>query len=263
MSGSATSSPEEKAALYKVGNWLVDNRLWVSLITIAFTAFMAYEASKLQMYTSFGDLLPQNHPFVKVHNKYSQRSAAPTTSRHVRGEGRHHLHQGDAQQDLQDDQRWTSAGVNHNQIDSIGHRTVRYLKVAAGGTHARRAGHAASAADAGRGRRDPPHRPQRREHLRPDRLARRQGGADPRQLHRGPPRLQAHLRRRERQGHRAVRGRQHRRSTSPASRASTAGSTTTPATSSSSSSSPTASSGCCAGCTSTTGAARCVRRSPA
>src|SRR6185369_16263818 len=25
-------------------------------------------------------------------------------------------------------------GVNHNQIDSIAHRTVRYLKVAAGGT---------------------------------------------------------------------------------------------------------------------------------
>ena len=72
MSGSATSSPEEKAALYKVGNWLVDNRLWVSLITIAFTAFMAYEASKLQMFTSFGELLPYNHPFVAVHNKYSQ-----------------------------------------------------------------------------------------------------------------------------------------------------------------------------------------------
>src|SRR6185369_16353363 len=49
----------------------------------------------------------------------------------------------------------------------------------------------------------------------------------------------------------------------PASRACTDGSTTTPATSSSSSSSRTASNGCCAGSTSTTGAARCVRPSPA
>ena len=72
MSGSGTSSPEEKAALYKVGDWLVDNRGWVSLITIAFTAFMAYEATKLQMFTSFGELLPYNHPFVSVHNKYSR-----------------------------------------------------------------------------------------------------------------------------------------------------------------------------------------------
>ena len=90
--------------------------------------------------------------------------------------------------------------------------------------------------DAGGGQLHPAHRPQLREHLRPAGLARRQGGAHPRQLHRGQARLPAHLRRGERQRHRPVRGRQHRRSTSPASRASTAGSTTTPATSSSSSS---------------------------
>jgi hypothetical protein len=43
MAGSHGGSAESKAALYRVGEWLIDNRGWVSLVTIAFTAFMACE----------------------------------------------------------------------------------------------------------------------------------------------------------------------------------------------------------------------------
>jgi uncharacterized protein len=134
MSGSATSSPEEKAALYRVGNWLVDNRLWVSLITIAFTAFMAYEASKLQMYTSFGELLPYNHPFVAVHNKYSQQfgGANNITIMFEVKDGTifnkdtlTKIFKATQEVDVLPD-------VNHDQIDSIGHRTTRYLTMQGG-----------------------------------------------------------------------------------------------------------------------------------
>ena len=36
MVTSGSQNPEDKAALYRVGDWLIDNRGWVSLITIAF-----------------------------------------------------------------------------------------------------------------------------------------------------------------------------------------------------------------------------------
>ena len=72
MAGASSGSREEKAALYRVGDWLIDHRGLVSLITIAFTAFMAYESMKLEMFTSFGELLPYRHPFVEIHNKYSK-----------------------------------------------------------------------------------------------------------------------------------------------------------------------------------------------
>ena len=201
---------------------------------------------------------------------------------------------------------------------------------------------------------DPAHRPQHREHLRPPGLARRQGGARPRQLHRGAPRPPPHLHRDQRARDRAVReglvrradqgqgpveagpadarrdrgglpgyrgggcraqgGRRHRLGRT-ASRPTTApqladdhqrgwpGAARSRSASSAATAerdredhgagarhrhlrrrraaplrlglqlrrrrllhprrSPTASSGCCAGCTSTTGAARCGRRSPA
>ena len=43
-------------------------RLFLFLILLV-TLFFAYELTKLQVYTSFNDLLPQSHPYIKVHNQ--------------------------------------------------------------------------------------------------------------------------------------------------------------------------------------------------
>ena len=42
--------------------------LFLSLILLI-TLFFCYELTKLKVYTSFVDLLPQSHPYVKVHNR--------------------------------------------------------------------------------------------------------------------------------------------------------------------------------------------------
>ena len=42
--------------------------LFLSLILLV-TILFAYQITKLQVYTSFNDLLPQSHPYIKVHNK--------------------------------------------------------------------------------------------------------------------------------------------------------------------------------------------------
>ena len=36
------------------------------------TLWFGWHASKLFMITSFGELLPQSHPFIKIHNKYAK-----------------------------------------------------------------------------------------------------------------------------------------------------------------------------------------------
>ena len=225
----------------------------------AYWAFQLQPGDQLRRPAAAGPPVHQDPQPVLRHLRRRQQH-----HRHARGEGRHDLHPRDAEQDLEDD-RGPRQGLRRqpqpDRLDRPPHRALPQGRRRR--HHARPAGDARAGQDARRKPTDdPPHRPQRREHLRPAGLARRQGGADPRQLHRGPARLPAHLQRGQRQRRQPVRATPTPRSTSPASRASTAGSTTTPATSSSSWSSPTASSGCCAGCTSTTGAARCGRRSP-
>jgi len=130
-----TTSQQDKAALYWLGERLIDHRHPISILVIGVTALFAYWAFQLKLETSFGDLLPQTHPFVQIHNKYAGTFgganniqlmvevkdgtifSVPTLARIY---------------------KITEAvdqvyGVNHNQIDSIGHRTTRYLRAQSGG----------------------------------------------------------------------------------------------------------------------------------
>ena len=60
--------------LYWLGRKLIEQRVAVMAVVLALTAFFAYQTWGLYQagfVTSFGDLLPQTHPFMKVHNKYA------------------------------------------------------------------------------------------------------------------------------------------------------------------------------------------------
>ena len=63
--------PEDKRALYWLGDQLIEWRNPVMIVVLIVTGLFAYWAMQLQLVTSFGDLLPQTHEFVKIHNKYS------------------------------------------------------------------------------------------------------------------------------------------------------------------------------------------------
>jgi predicted RND superfamily exporter protein len=130
-----TGGPQDKRALYWLGEKLIDFRLPVTIVVLLVTAFFGYHAFQLRLVTSFGDLLPQGHPFIKVHNRY-----APTFGGANNIQLMAEVREGDLFniETLTRIFKITEAvdrvyGVNHNQIDSIGHRTTRYLKVAAGG----------------------------------------------------------------------------------------------------------------------------------
>jgi predicted RND superfamily exporter protein len=128
--------PRDKRLLYWLGDKLIDYRHPVSVVVLLVTAVFAYWGFQLQLVTSFGDLLPQDHPYIKIHNKYSGTFGGANNINVM-------IQVKDGNiftvETLNKIWKMTEGldkvyGVNHNQIDSIAHRTVRYLKVAAGGT---------------------------------------------------------------------------------------------------------------------------------
>jgi len=55
---------------YRFGEWIIKRRFMVLLVLGALTVFFGFFAAKTQLVTSFGDLLPQNHPFIQIYHKY-------------------------------------------------------------------------------------------------------------------------------------------------------------------------------------------------
>src|SRR3989454_81806 len=132
---SGTTSEEDKRALYWLGERLIDYRHPVMIVVLIVTGYFAWLSFQLKLETSFGDLLPQSHPFVQVHNKY-----APTFGGANNIQLMVEVRDGDifTVPTLARIYRITEEmdrvyGVNHNQIDSIGHRTTRYLRAQSGG----------------------------------------------------------------------------------------------------------------------------------
>ena len=64
-------SEADKGYLYSLGKKIIEKRttilIAVSIVTLIFAIF----ALRLDMVTRFDELLPQSHPFVKVHNQYA------------------------------------------------------------------------------------------------------------------------------------------------------------------------------------------------
>ncbi len=122
--------------LKRLGELLIRFRIAVSIAVAIVTVFFAYHAAQLKLVTSFAELLPQNHPYIQIHNRFSGTFGGANNIMIML-----EVKEGSVftPETLNKIWRMTQAvdkvyGVNHNQIESIAHRTVRYLKVAAGGT---------------------------------------------------------------------------------------------------------------------------------
>jgi len=57
---------------YRFGQWILRRRFPVLIGVGLLTAFFGYFAAQTELVTSFGDLLPQNHPFVQVAHQYDR-----------------------------------------------------------------------------------------------------------------------------------------------------------------------------------------------
>ena len=125
--------------LYWLGRKLIEKRVPVMIGVFLVTAFFGWHTYKLfnaGFVTSFGDLLPQTHEFMKIHNKYAGTFGGANNVMVMLEVKEGHIF---TPETLTRIYRMTEEldkvyGVNHSQIDSIGHRTTRSLRVAAGGT---------------------------------------------------------------------------------------------------------------------------------
>lgn len=59
-------------SLQRFVEFCIRNRAWVASIIAIITLFMAVFAAQVQIKTVFDDLLPTNHPYIKVHEKFKQ-----------------------------------------------------------------------------------------------------------------------------------------------------------------------------------------------
>ncbi len=99
------------------------------------TAFFLYRLTQLSVATSFEDLLPQQHPYIKVHNEFHERfGGANVISLAVK------VKNGDIfnTQTLQKIQRITEEldrldGVNHYQIVSLAHKKIKHVEATSWG----------------------------------------------------------------------------------------------------------------------------------
>ena len=56
----------------KISSWVVNHRYFVGGIVLLITLIFAFEARNIVIKTEFSDLLPSDHPFMKVHAKYKE-----------------------------------------------------------------------------------------------------------------------------------------------------------------------------------------------
>ena len=56
--------------MHNFAELVIRKRVLVLIGTILATLFFSYQLLNLKVYTSFADLLPQNHPYVKLHNEF-------------------------------------------------------------------------------------------------------------------------------------------------------------------------------------------------
>jgi len=124
----------ERGALYRLGEGLIKNRFWITLSVLIVTGFMAFQASKIEMNTSFNDLLPYRHPFVRVHFRFAEQfGGANNVNVMLKVDKGDVFSVGMLKKIFEMTQAADRVtGVNHDQIESIGHRTTRYLTVAGG-----------------------------------------------------------------------------------------------------------------------------------
>jgi predicted RND superfamily exporter protein len=135
VSNATAKEERQRRALYWLGEKLIDHRHLVSTVVIIITAYFGYCAFQLRLATSFGDLLPQSHPFVHIHNRYAGTFGGANNVQLMLEQKEGNIFNLPTLVRIYKITEEVDKvyGVNHNQIDSIGHRTTRYLRAQAGG----------------------------------------------------------------------------------------------------------------------------------
>ncbi len=128
-------SMNEQNSLYRLGEQLIEKRTTVLLAVAVITLVFASFALRLDMVTRFDELLPQNHPFIQVHNQYAPIfGGANTVSIMLEVKEGSIFTKAMLTKIFEMTQRLDKIhGVNHELINSLAHRTNRRVRMLSGG----------------------------------------------------------------------------------------------------------------------------------
>lgn len=128
-------SEADKGPLYALGARIIDKRIPILIAVTVLTIIFAIFALRLDMVTRFDELLPQNHPFIKVHNQYAPMFGGANTIRIMVEVKEGTIFTKETLGKIFEmTQRLDQVyGVNHDLINSIAHRTNRRVRTLAGG----------------------------------------------------------------------------------------------------------------------------------
>ncbi len=128
-------SEADKGYLYSLGRKIIEKRIPLLIAVSVVTLIFAIFALRLDMVTRFDELLPQKHPFIKVHNQYAPMFGGANTVRIMLEVKEGTIFTKETLGKIFEmTQRFDQVhGVNHELINSIAHRTNRRVRTLAGG----------------------------------------------------------------------------------------------------------------------------------
>lgn len=128
-------SEAEKGYLYQLGRRLIDQRkpvlIGITIVTLIFAVF----ASQLHLETRFDELLPQQHPFIKMHSQYAPTFGGANTLMLMLEVKEGTIFTKETLTKIFEmTQRLDKVyGVNHELVNSLAHRTNRRVRMMSGG----------------------------------------------------------------------------------------------------------------------------------
>src|SRR5882672_6073133 len=128
-------STADRSYLYHVGERLIAHRKPVLLGVTVATLIFAVFALRLDLVSRFDELLPQNHPFIQVHNQYAPTfGGANTISIMLEVKEGSIFTKATLTKIFEMTQRLDKIrGVNHELVNSLAHRTNRRVRMLSGG----------------------------------------------------------------------------------------------------------------------------------
>ena len=104
-------------------------------ILLALTGFWAYQATKVEMYSQFADLLPQGHPYIQAYNQHREIFGGANIVTLVLQVKEGDIFTPETLKKVRyvTDQMDLIDGVDHNQVASASHVKIRNIKTLPGG----------------------------------------------------------------------------------------------------------------------------------
>jgi len=115
----------------KISSWVVNHRYVVGGMILLITLFFAFEAKSIVVKTVLSDLLPINHPFIKIHEKYKELTGGAFKVFMMLRVKEGNIYNKETLEKIIRITEGLDAvpGVNHNQIYSIASRKLKKIKV--------------------------------------------------------------------------------------------------------------------------------------